>query len=201
MSLPGDHLAARVRAQGWPVYAAAGVMWWLPEPGVLEPLARHIALDDETRNVEILLELAGAREARFGTATAGQSPLPLRVWRPSVSRVPEPRDEVAPLSAWQVPDPLYAGLVAAHDAWSAVGWFEDRALRAYLVTCLDDGWLHEVACSDEAFGDELRRYCQRRIGRSGDCEGMIGGPERLGFTNANLRWSSLRRRRFGWRWR
>jgi len=210
--------------QGREVYRAAGVVWWEPERGVLEPLAPQIALDDELDNIHLLLELTGKREARFAAAEFGSvtsawatgpaaepSPAgagtrpetpPFRIWRVDGEIITdesrEDSDWIAPLAAWQLPDRRYSELLARHDAWTALGLFGAAgAVSAYLVTCEDSGWVHEAAHSGNAGVARLRRHWQHRLLDSGDFLGMVAGADAAEFARPDVRWTAVRRR---WLW-
>jgi hypothetical protein len=193
MALAGDNLAEFLRLRRLPVHPAAGAIWWQPEPGVLEPVARHLALDGEQTNIHLLLEFTGAREARFGALHKAGPLWPLREWR-AEEPYEDPRVEVHPLTAWQARDCWHSELIGHHAAWNAVGTFTDGRVSAWLVTCEDDGWLYEVAASENGDTDELRRYWQQRIHRLGEYAGMLQGPAHLGFRETAMRQARAARR-------
>lgn len=199
--MTGENLAAWLEMQGLPVHRAAGVVWWEPERGVLEPVApvtagQQMALAEERDNIALLLKLTAKREARYAGPEGEGLPLPWCVWhrRESYSR---PTGEVVALEGWQLrgtPAARYGDLIAQHQAWHAVARFaEQGALDSYLISCEDAGWMHEVECShpDDSRGEELRRYWQQRIRHSEEWLGLIHRPSRYAATNTNLRWSTV----------
>lgn len=203
MIIPGDNLAAWIETQGLPVHRAAGIAWWEPAPGCLEPIApiaaaQHSRLEAERHNISLLLDLTAKREARFAAADGEGSPLPWRVW---TKKEPYclPTADTDPVAAWQLrstPAAPYVDLIQRHQAWSAVGRFVDQRLDSYLIACEDAGWIHEVECShpDDSRGEDLRRFWQHRIRHSEEWLGLLHRPSRHQAGNTNLRWSKMERR-------
>ena len=199
-NLMGENLAVWHQAQGRPVHRGAGVVWWEPEPGLLEPVTPVVTgeFTVERPNIELLLKLTSKRQARFASDHGEGSPLPWCIWR-RVESYARPTADIVPLAAWQLrttPHAPFVEILARHAAWHAVGRFLDGGqLDSYMITCEDSGWIHEVASShpDDSRGEELRRYWRDRVRRDEEWQGFIHRPARHESTNTNLRWSKLGR--------